>query len=230
MSGTGPEADPVAVATQHADLGLPVPRRTRLRFLKRLVARLGRLVIHHQVAYNHAMVDAVNRLRASVDDLRASADQLPASVDQLSAAQAAAETRIGNEIAALRSDLQTVHQAALESLSDRTRMEAQLGAVDLRSRQLGDEVELRSRQLEDAVELRAGQVEDHMTALAGANNEFRVQMEAVQRSAQTRHSLVDLFLRQLRREYPIKPDADRLVELPSGDDDFYEALEDTFRG
>jgi SAM-dependent methyltransferase len=187
VSATEPHADPVTVAAQHAGLGLPVPRRTRLRFLKRVMARLGRLVIHHQVAYNHAMIAALDRLRG---------------------VHVAAEMRIGNEIGALRSDLQAVHEAALEALIDSTRVAAQLDAADLRARQ----------------------VEDHMMVLAGTTNEFRAQLEAIQRSAQARHSLVDLFLRQLRREYPMKPDPERLVELPSGDDDFYEALEDVFRG
>jgi len=194
MNSNESAADPVGVARQHADLGLPVPRRTRLRFLKRVLARLGRLFIHHQVAYNNAMI--------------ASLDQLRASVDQLRAVQAAAEMRIANEIGSLRSDLQSVHQAALESSSDAARVEAQL----------------------DAVDLRAHEAEGHVAGLTNAAGELREQLESMERNARVRNSLVDLFLRELRREYPTKPDPDRLVELPSADHEFYEALEDTFRG
>src|SRR5690348_7995617 len=125
MSEFEQSPDPATTAAQHADLGLPVPH-TRFRFLKRVLARLGRLVIHHQVAYNHAMLESLDRLRASVDQLRA--------------AQAAAEARAGNEVGALRSDLNSVHQAALETASDIARFDAQLDAADLGARQLGDEM------------------------------------------------------------------------------------------
>lgn len=193
MSGSGSEVDPVTVAVQHADLGLPVPR-TRLRLLKRFLARIGRLFLHHQVAYNQATVASIAQLRAEVE--RQALDL------------AGVERRIGNDIAALRSDLLEIHQAAVEAQTDSSRAGVQVDAADSRIRQL----------------------DSKLAGLAARGDEMQAQVDAVRRGSQTRHSLVDLFLRELRREYPLKPDPERLVALPSRDDDFYQALEDAFRG
>jgi hypothetical protein len=53
-------------AEEHADLGLPLPA-TRLRVLKRAVARAARVVTHHQVAHNRAVDAALRGLLERID-------------------------------------------------------------------------------------------------------------------------------------------------------------------
>ncbi|MDQ6797969.1 MAG: methyltransferase domain-containing protein [Actinomycetota bacterium] len=57
--------------------------------------------------------------------------------------------------------------------------------------------------------------------------------EELSRSKQrqrSQQSLVELFLREVRRSQPAAPDTQTLVDLPDGNDELYQALEDTFRG
>jgi SAM-dependent methyltransferase len=104
MTGTENKVDPVSIATQHAGLGIPIPRRGRLPFLKRALARIGRPFLHHQVAYNKAAITALGQLRVAIQHQYH--------------ALTVAETRIGNEIAALRSDLVEIHQAVVDAQTD----------------------------------------------------------------------------------------------------------------
>ena len=55
--------DPLVRAAAHAGLGMPVPRKTRLRWLKVPVARLTWLTNRHQYDYNHRVIDAIEQLR-----------------------------------------------------------------------------------------------------------------------------------------------------------------------
>ena len=47
-------------AEAHAQLGIPVPKGTPNRFLKRLVAKLSWFFLHHQVAYNLEVIKELN--------------------------------------------------------------------------------------------------------------------------------------------------------------------------
>lgn len=59
---------------------------------------------------------------------------------------------------------------------------------------------------------------------------LRRAQETSEQRDRAQQSLVDLFLREVRRSLPAKPAPETLAQLPSGSDDLYEALEDTFRG
>nr|MDA8267128.1 hypothetical protein [Actinomycetota bacterium] len=61
---TDSESPSLRTARAHADLGLPVDRGARRRFLKRVVYRVGWVFLRHQVAFNHAVLDEVAALRA----------------------------------------------------------------------------------------------------------------------------------------------------------------------
>jgi SAM-dependent methyltransferase len=194
---TGPPdtaAASVASAAPHADLGLPVPPGTRLRLLKRVVARLSRLFLHHQVAYNHAMIGVVADLR-TMTELQAQAVR-------------AAELRIGNDIGGLRSDLHRVHQAAVDAQAQSAVVAEALCQADHR----------------------ASGLDRLVIALGDLTEELRSRIDALTRTERTKHALVDLFLREVRREHPATPDEQRLVALPTGADELYEAIEDAFRG
>ena len=195
------DCSPREAAAYHAELGLPVPRGTRLRFFKRILARLGRLVIHRQVAFNHAVVSLVDERDAVVGSLQS-------SFERQRGALSAAETRIGNDIGSLRSDLHRVHRAALEA-------QALTGSVR------------EELQTSDAKMLETRLLVEHVSTLA---QELRVRLDAMEQAQRAQHALVDLFLREVRRDYPAKPKRKRLAKLPAGADDLYAALEDTFRG
>lgn len=57
-----------------------------------------------------------------------------------------------------------------------------------------------------------------------------IEQDSNRQRARAQQSQVDLFLREVRRSLPSRPEPEKLAELPSGADDLYEALEDTFRG
>jgi glycosyltransferase involved in cell wall biosynthesis len=96
--------DPLERALANADLGLPVPRQTRLRFPKRVLARLSRLFTSHQVEVNRGLAEAVLGLRTALS--------------QAEARQAAVSDRLTNEIAALRTELSDLQVALLEARGD----------------------------------------------------------------------------------------------------------------
>ena len=56
-------SDPLVRAAAHAGLGLPLPRKVRFRFLKRIVARLTWLTNRHQCDYNRSVIEAIEQLR-----------------------------------------------------------------------------------------------------------------------------------------------------------------------
>jgi glycosyltransferase involved in cell wall biosynthesis len=87
-------------AAIHADLGVPPSRGTRLRFLKKLVLRLARVVTHHQVAFNRELLGAV-------EELIVRADQMERFL-----AQADADRR--HDVASIRSALVEIQQQIVE--------------------------------------------------------------------------------------------------------------------
>jgi hypothetical protein len=102
-SATGPPHTASIAAGTHAELGLPVADNTRLRFLKRTIARVGRLVTHRQAAYNKALITVVD---SSVAYLSAELERQ---------AQEIAELRIDDNISMLRTDLHRVQQAVVDT-------------------------------------------------------------------------------------------------------------------
>ena len=101
------DVDPLERAATHAELGLPVPPRTRLRFLKRSLARAARLFTSHQVEVNRGLVDSVRGLRTVLAEVerRASADS----------------DRVADDVAAVRTELSDVQLEYLEQLDRITR-------------------------------------------------------------------------------------------------------------
>jgi SAM-dependent methyltransferase len=108
--------DPLTHATAHAGLGLPVPRDTRFRALKRLVARFQRMTTHHQVTYNQALLEELRILRArvavlsnSLSDVRdAHSAQIVFLGNSLSDVRDANATQITNQSVTLRSEIATL--------------------------------------------------------------------------------------------------------------------------
>lgn len=86
---TDPTSPSLSAAREHADLGLPITRPARLRFLKRIVYRVAWVFLHHQVALNHSLIDELAALRAELAALRA--EQADARADQAAAAATVAD-------------------------------------------------------------------------------------------------------------------------------------------
>jgi glycosyltransferase involved in cell wall biosynthesis len=87
-------------AADHADLGEPLPRHTRMRHLKQLVLRVARIFTHHQVAFNRELL-------VVVDDLIVRTDQMEAALRQ-------AYVDRNDDVALLRSALVQVQQQLME--------------------------------------------------------------------------------------------------------------------
>jgi hypothetical protein len=83
MTPTQPDASSrsLAAAVDNVELGLPIPKGTRRRFLKRLVERLSRPLLHRQIAFNRAVVAELARLQSGLDDLYAQTAQLGLRID-----------------------------------------------------------------------------------------------------------------------------------------------------
>jgi hypothetical protein len=104
--------DPLERAATHADLGLPLPPRTRFRFLKRLLARAARLFTSHQVEVNRGLVDSVRGLRT-------------VQAEAAHHASAVAD-RLADDLAAVRTELSDVQ---LDSLERVERISRDLAAI-----------------------------------------------------------------------------------------------------
>ncbi len=192
---TDPQLTARAVAAQHADLGLPVPKGTRFRSPKRLLARLGRLFTHRQASFNHAVLSLL--------------DEHETAIARQRSALSAAETRVGNDVGSLRSDLRHVHQAALVAQTASAGVREELLAADARA-------------------LETAAAAERVSSLAA---ELSDRLDDLERIHRAQRSLVDLFLREVRRDYPAAPKRKRLAKLAArADDELYAALEDAFRG
>jgi glycosyltransferase involved in cell wall biosynthesis len=96
--------DPLERAFEHADLGLPPPRDTRFRFVKRLVARFAHLFTSHQVEVNRGLAESVLGLRTALG--------------QAEARTAAVIDRLANDVAAARTELSDLQISYLETRND----------------------------------------------------------------------------------------------------------------
>lgn len=76
------------MAAAHADLGLPVPRGTRFRSLKRALGRLMWIFGRNQATYNHAMLETAGDLANAVETMRTTIPE-----------------RVGNEVGSMRSQV-----------------------------------------------------------------------------------------------------------------------------
>jgi len=85
----GPAAKHLDVAGAHADLGLPVPKGTRLRFVKRALGRIMWAFGRDQSLYNHAMLEAVGELTNAVETLRTAIPE-----------------QVGNDVGSMRSEVE----------------------------------------------------------------------------------------------------------------------------
>jgi glycosyltransferase involved in cell wall biosynthesis len=104
--------DPLERALAHAELGLPVPPETRLRFVKRLMARTARLFTSHQVEVNRGLAQAVLGLRTALEEAEARAIAITEDV--------------ANQLAAVRTELSDLQIGLLEARSDVARPDGEL--------------------------------------------------------------------------------------------------------
>jgi len=190
----GDGVDPLATAHAHADLGLPLPRGTRFRFLKRLVARVARLFTSHQIEVNRGLANSVLGLRTALGEaeLRVSA----------------AADRLADDLAAVRTELSDLQADLLDGRSEVGLLGGQLAGLEETVGALGGRLERFGREL----------------------TPIRNELDASRQRERARQSVVDLFLRQVRRQLPTPPDVEQLTGLREADDEIYEALEDAFRG
>ena len=81
-------------AESHAHLGLPVPEGARRRLLKRAVARLSWFFLHHQVAFNTEVIEALNKELEGETGLRAHLDHHEDRLDSHEIAQGAIAAKL----------------------------------------------------------------------------------------------------------------------------------------
>jgi glycosyltransferase involved in cell wall biosynthesis len=96
--------DPLERTLAHADLGLPVPPQTRLRALKRVMARAARLFTSHQVEVNRGLAQAVLGLRTALQEAEARAKAIT--------------DHMADEVAAVRTELSDLQVRMLEGRND----------------------------------------------------------------------------------------------------------------
>jgi glycosyltransferase involved in cell wall biosynthesis len=92
--------DPLERALANAELGSPIPPETRLRLVKRVMARAARLFTSHQVEVNRGLIEAVLRLRTALNEAETRAKAI---TDDLA-----------DEIAAVRTELSELQVSILE--------------------------------------------------------------------------------------------------------------------
>ncbi len=197
-------------ALVHANVGLPVPKGARFRFLKRVIARLSWLYMHHQVAFNQAVIVALSDLSAMQTALDQQLADLRTAVDQ--------------QLHEVRNDL----DSGVDHVKDLVSQQglANRHQIDLIQRQAFQRhhEELGSLRSEfTGIAFRIGELQAQLADLQGAG--LRDRSEARVRQAQ-----IDLFLNEVRRSLPEPAEPQRLAALPSAVDNAYAALEEAFRG
>jgi hypothetical protein len=111
----GPASRHLDVAETSADLGLPVPRGTRFRLIKRALGRIVWIFGRHQATYNHAMLEAVRDLASSVEHIGTAIPE-----------------QVGNEVGSMRSQVGSLE---VEVRTTTGRAEAMAGQLEeLRAR------------------------------------------------------------------------------------------------
>ncbi|MGO8876546.1 MAG: methyltransferase domain-containing protein [Acidimicrobiales bacterium] len=217
----GDRAASLQEAAAHADLGLPFPGRTPSRLVKRLVARLSWPFLHHQVAFNHAVLAAlaaleeglratvesqVTELRANLDDQAGGLGSLALQLQGLREAVEAQLSDVGDMVrqqeVAHRLQLDLVQRQAFQ------RHHEALGSLRSELTEIGLRIEELQNQLTEAQS-------------SGVRERAEAQLLKVQ---------VDLFLNEVRRSLPRAPAAEELAAHPSALDTTYPALQDFFRG
>lgn len=142
--------------------------------------------------------------RGVIDSIRLLREQ----VDQVGRQVAGLHDADTGVTESLRSHLSGVQLELTETRTQVALLQSQLSGITEMMRRL---------------ETRLNQKQDELTLL-------RRDQESARQRERAQHSLVELFLREVRRSLPSKPEPEALAELPTGADDLYEALEDTFRG
>ncbi len=103
----------------NADLGLPVPRQTRLYTLKRLFARASWLFLRQQVKVNRALVAEVSDLHRRLQELRAEVDELAVDIEgvagELAVVDRRAVVRTADHIGLVRRELDTLWELVLQA-------------------------------------------------------------------------------------------------------------------
>jgi SAM-dependent methyltransferase len=246
-------------AGKHAQLGLPLAKGTRLRFLKRLTARVNWTFLRHQVAFNEAVTtelesvsDAMSELGAQLAAIRSRTDEreghVKVQVDDLWAAVGAHS----NELGALGKDLWTalaVHTGQLEALGDlwnavgvHTSQLDALGADvwssmaairELLGRQetaFGLQVELVQRQAFARHHEDVSELRNDLVEMGFELGELRRKVEASAAAVRLRQGSIDLLLDEIRRSLPDAPPSRLADKIPAPMDEMYAELEEAFRG
>lgn len=90
-------------ARARANLGLPLDRRTRFRFVKRVVYRVSWLFLNHQVAFNHHVLDAIDEALAEITERQEALSELLTSRLEFGLNQS--HRQIGDHVARTESEL-----------------------------------------------------------------------------------------------------------------------------
>lgn len=111
-------------AELEADLGLPLDRHTRLRLLKRTVLKISWLFLHHQIDFNHQILNALHELT----------DKISQRIDE-------ARIELGREVAerfdrGLRQAYREIGDHVARSQSDVTRLQQEIAALKCDVRRL----------------------------------------------------------------------------------------------
>ena len=132
-------------AMENAEIGLPIPKGSRRRFLKRVVERMNRPFMSRQIEFNRAAVAELARLGAALSALQSGLDALRDGFDgfgpRLDLVQRQAFTREQEGLAALRDELVELGAQIQEALTageahvQETRKESQRDRSEARIRQ-----------------------------------------------------------------------------------------------
>jgi len=99
----------IRLAIDHADMGTEIPADARLRSVKQTIARANRMFTHHQVLFNHAVLDALSEVDAALGDAPGSTRGATA----LSAMEVMLQD-LEDEVDALRADNEALRSALVD--------------------------------------------------------------------------------------------------------------------
>lgn len=168
-SGPARPYDPLADARAEADVERVAMPPSRLRFVKRVVARVARVVTHQQAAYNQAMIEALAQTRERVEQSAALGHDSRRSVQLVG-------ERLADALGEVQSTL-TSFQLRLDEVATDSKLASEQVAI------LGGDIEKLNCRIEE---------------LGRGVHEMRAAREADQRELRIRTSVLAGIARDLR--------------------------------
>ncbi len=226
----------ISAAQHNRMLGIPLPKGTRGRFLKRIVYRLCRPFLYRQLLFNEAMVNAVDELARKMEQGDISNRN---RINQVALEATSIIERVNSGL----------RQIDLEVAAQMSRLQNDSSSLSLQVLELRNDMQQQAQQLQNSLQLqedserqqneRMEEFNKASSHLAQSVNEVLAQFESSTHELHYLQTQTRTLLGKLRNMDAATPDSDhtaavasaRAAVMDGGEfESSYLSLQDTFRG